>query len=247
MELEADPRQAVALYLKDKLSGTQLLRCLAAYPHWRVPARLEGLVPVFGNYDLGTGERNFLMFSDPQAYMACKERLGGEVLGEYFIDRVSGVKALSALGEEIAVVNINPFSPEEIHYSQEQIPRLRAWAQIVKVEHALETMGTKRPDFATIKAFAEYFFIMEETQYIALAPDGRGRKLAALFTAEDALENFLERNASRTGLKPVPINGEKLFSAIRRMPLEGLVFNCSGPAKPRAFPLAFCDEVLERG
>ena len=148
---------------------------------------------------------------------------------------------------EIDVVNINPFCPEEVHYGREQIPQMRAWAQVIKVEQALETMGTRRPDFATVKSFSEYYFVMEQSQYITLAPDGRGRKLAALFTAEDALENFLERNASREGLKAVPINGEKLFNAIRLMPLEGLVFNCSGPAKPRAFPMAFCDEVLNKG
>ena len=43
------------------------------------------------------------------------------------------------------------------------------------------------------------------------------------------------------------IDGDKLFNALRKMPIDGIVFNCSGPIKPKAFPLGFCDEVLSKG
>jgi len=243
----ADPRVAVGLFLNKKVSGSQLLRCLASHTLWRVPARLEGLVPIFQEYELSPGELHFLMFSDPEAYLRCRDHLGIEALGEYFIDRVPGSRAFSSITEEVSVVNINPFNPEEIHYTKQQIPRLRAWAQIIKVEQALETISGQRPDYAVLKSFPEYYFVMEDTQFIALAPDTRGRKLAALFTADDALEIFLDEHRDRGELKPIPIDGEKLFSAVKRMPLDGLVFNCCGPIRPRAFPLTFCDEILNKG
>jgi len=87
---------------------------------------------------------------------------------------------------------------------------------------------------------------MEDEQYVALAPDGRGRKIAAIFTAEDALDQFLE-NHPKPNRRPVPIAGEALFIAIRKMPLDGMVFNCSGPVKPRLFPLSFAAEILNNG
>ena len=62
MDESSDPRVAVGLYLNKKLSGIQLLRCLASHTLWRIPARLEGLVPIYHDYELSPGERHFLMF-----------------------------------------------------------------------------------------------------------------------------------------------------------------------------------------
>ena len=104
-------------------------------------------------------------------------------------------------------------------------------------------MENDKSGYDAIRSFNGYYFIMEDEQFIALVPDGRGRKYAALFTSDDALDLFLERNG-KPNMKPVPIGGATLFDAIRKMPLDGIVFNCSGPTRPRAFPLSFADEVL---
>ena len=244
MNAEAlNPRAAIDQFFKKKLTGTQLMRAMASYRGWQVPARLEGLVPVFTDFDLGRGSVHFFLFTDKDSYLECRNKLGIDVIGEYFIGNVAGFNAFEAIGEAVTVLNVNPYSYQEIHYTKEQLPRLKTWAQIVKTERALETASSARTGFDTIKAFSSYYFIMEEEQYIALAPDGRGRKLAALFTSDDTLDLFLERNG-KPNMRPVPIGGEALFSAIRRMPLDGMVFNCSGPVTPRAFPLSFSDDVL---
>jgi hypothetical protein len=240
-----NPRAAIAEFLGKKLTGTQLLRGLATFRGWEVPARLESMVPVFAIFDRGE-DRHFFMFSDKQAYLDCRAKIGIEAMGEYFISNLRGHSVFAALDDSVTVVNINPHCAQEIHYKKDQIPRLRSWARIIKTELALDSVEAKKTGYDAIRSFNEYYFIMEESQFIALAPDGRGRKLAALFTADDALDIFMERNG-KPAMKPVPINGEKLFGALKKMPLDGMVFNCSGPVTPQAFPLSFADEVLANG
>ena len=243
---ELNPRAAIDRFFNKKLSGTQLLRCLAIYRGWLVPARLENLVPVYSDFDLGNNLIHYFLFTDKDAYLRCRDKMGIEVVGDFYVGNVSGHSALDGIKEHIDVVNINPYSPQEVHYTKEQIPRLRTWARTVKTEMALESANSSMRGYSTIRNFDRYFFIMEDEQYVTLAPDGRGRKLAAIFTAEDTLDLFLERNP-KPNRRPVPINGESLFVAIQKMPLDGMVFNCSGPVKPRLFPLSFASEILEKG
>ncbi|HLX64608.1 MAG TPA: hypothetical protein VKX17_25270 [Planctomycetota bacterium] len=242
---ELNPRDAIGQFLKQRLTGTQLLRSLALYHNWRIPARLEGLVPVYNSFDLGHGSTHFFLFSDKDAYLQCRNQIGISIMGEYYIDNVAGHNAFASIGPEVTVVNINPYSEREIHYTLEQIPRLRAWSQIVRTEAALDAAQTDNTGHEAIREFPGYYFIMEDEQYIALVPDGRGRKFAALFTSDDALELYLQRYG-KPNMKPVPISGAALFKAIRNMPLDGLVFNCSGPTKAKAFPLAFAHELAQQ-
>lgn len=245
MAEEYNPRDAIDQFLRNKLTGTSLLRSISSYKGWRVPARLESLVPVFNSFDLGHGAIHFFLFTDKEAYLQCRNQVGVAIMGEYYIDHVAGYNAFGSIDGAVSVVNINPYSPQEIHYTLGQLPLLQAWSVILRTELALDAAQTEndKSGYATIRSFNGYYFIMEDNQYIALVPDGRGRKYAAVFTSDDALDLFLERNG-KPNMKPVSIGGATLFDAIRRMPLDGLVFNCSGPTKPRAFPLTFAEEVL---
>ncbi|MEI6231676.1 MAG: hypothetical protein WCT04_01385 [Planctomycetota bacterium] len=243
---ELIPRAAIDRFFSKKLTGTQLLRSLAVYRGWQVPARLENMVPVYTEFDLGNNVTHFFLFSDKDAYLECKKNIGGDILGDYFVGNVSGYSAFDTIKDTVDIVNINPYSPQEIHYTREQLHRLKTWAGIVKTEMALETVHSSMRGYATLRNFDKYWFIMEDEQFVVLAPDGRGRKLAALFTAEDALDLFMERNP-KPNRRAIPISGEALFKAIRKMPLEGMVFNCCGPTKPRFFPLAFAAEISDKG
>lgn len=243
---EHNLRTAIDSYFNKKLTGTQLLRTFAVYRGWHVPARLESLVPVFSDYDLGDGKRHYFLFSDKDAYLACRKKIGIEIMGDYYVGNVSGPSAIDAIKDTVDIVNINPYSAQEVHYKKEQIAELKTWSRIVKTEMALESANSSIRGYQTIRTFNNYYFIMEDEKFVALVPDRRGRKLAALFTANDALELFLERN-TKPNQRAIPIGGEALFSALRKMPLDGMVFNCSGPVRPRVFPLSFATEVLEKG
>jgi hypothetical protein len=247
-----DPRQAIAQFFQHQLTGTQLLRGLAGYRGWIVPANFNaqaGGEPTFITFNYGENDRHFFMFSDRQAYMDCRARLGIDALGQYTIDNLYGYNAWENVGEDVNVININPYSPSEIHYKQDQIPRLREWASVIRVEQALEQVLATDKGYDTIKAFKGYYFGMVsqgDQKYVALAPDGKGRKLAALFTADDTAQAYQDEQKN-AGLQLLTTDGTTLFRTLAKMPLDGIVFNCSGPIKPRAFTLAFAAEVLHRG
>jgi hypothetical protein len=84
---------------------------------------------------------------------------------------------------------------------------------------------------------------MDDNQLV-MAPDQKGRTLAAIFTAEDACAAFLEET-SQTHLQSLTYSGKNLFEILGKMDLTGMVFNCSGPITPVAFAAAFSQIVLE--
>ena len=83
---------------------------------------------------------------------------------------------------------------------------------------------------------------------MALAPDEGGRRLAAAFTAQDALQLFIVSRESVRGnddLVSVRLSGKELFSQIAASSeLDGLVINPSGPGQPLALSRAVADVVL---
>ena len=243
---ELNLRKAIDRFFNKKLTGTQLLRTFAVYRGWQVPARLDSLVPEFSVFDLGNGAKHYFLFSDKGAYLECRNKIGIHVMGDYYVGNVSGPSAIDAIKDTVDVVNINPYCAQEVHYIKEQIAQLKTWSRIVKTELALETANSSIRGYQTIRTFDTYYFIMEDEKYVTLAPDPSGRKLAAIFTASDALDIFLGGN-QKPSQRPIPIGGEALFSALRKMPLDGIVFNCSGPVRPRVFPLSFATEILEKG
>src|ERR1043165_3670660 len=116
---EPNPRKAIDQFLSNKLTGTSLLRSLSSYKGWRVPARLEGLVPVFNTFDLGHGAIHFFAFSDKDAYLQCRHQIGVAIMGEYYIDHVAGHSAFGSIDGSVSVVNLNPYSPQERRVGKE--------------------------------------------------------------------------------------------------------------------------------
>jgi len=89
---------------------------------------------------------------------------------------------------------------------------------------------------------------LDGSYQLALAPDDKGRRLAAVFTYDDAFEAFLpegEALHAEGQLLQVELAGPKLFEQLAQMSLDGLVFNCRGPARPIAFAQPFIAAILE--
>lgn len=85
-----------------------------------------------------------------------------------------------------------------------------------------------------LQSFEHYLLpLVEDEQgrlHMALAPDQQQRALVAVFTAEDAAQRFLQAAGDKLGKIHMDlIDGEKLFTQLNLLPLEGLVFNCYGP------------------
>ena len=82
---------------------------------------------------------------------------------------------------------------------------------------------------------------------MALAPDAEGRKLAAAFTAQDALQLFVVARDRHAGLEVISVrlSGKELFSNLAHTEdLDGIVFNPAGPGQPFALSLEVARAVL---
>jgi len=237
-----NPRQAIERYLENKLSGTELLRSIASYSRWVVPARFSGGQPVF--LEVGAnGSRHFYMFSDTQAFEQTLGTLGSNVIGEHFI-QLTGDAVLLSFDDSVDDLNINPNSEHPIYYKRHQFSLLRRWARVIRVERALDTVLSTNGGYDVIRDFDGYQIVMRSDQLghnLMLAPDTRGRKLAAIFTAEDTLEAYLNemRCDGWRDLEPLMMRGAELFDLLPKTPIDGLVFNCCGPVVAKAFTLAF--------
>jgi hypothetical protein len=241
------PETAIDLFFDEKLGGAQLLRSLASFDHWLAPAGIQAGGPTL-LYPTIDGCHHLFMFTGTGLYDVCREAMGPAGLGDHYLD-LTGDSLWLNLDPEATTVSINPYSPRAIHYKREQFPLLRKWAEIISVERALDNVLSTDRGFETIKTFAGYYFGFETSsgnKFMALAPDNKRRKLAAIFTAEDAAEAFQAGREPRS-VEMVSVGGEKLFKSLKSMPLDGIVFNCCGPATPCAFSIAFADKVLERG
>lgn len=247
-----DARTAVREHLAGRLSHAALFRSLMAHPDWHVPvcAGTDDEATVMTFVD-AAGERWIKVFTDLGAVEAWAEQFGGEADGRCIV--TSGTNLFGALDDELAGVEINPGLPEGVHYQRPHIPLLRQWARITELESALETIDADETPLGLLRDYDAYVLVLKRTgpdsAHLVLAPDDDGRALAAVFTAEDTLAAFFDQVLSAADFEPIPVrvNGEQLFTQLRALPLDGLVFNCSGPVRPRAFGKRLADYVLGRG
>jgi hypothetical protein len=246
---DLDPRSAIQLFHDGSLAGRELLRCFASYPRWIVPASFGAGGPALLEFRSG-GSRHFYLFSDIEAYDAARRAVGESVMGEHYIE-MTGDSVWLSFDSDVNALNINPHSPQQIYYKPEQFPRLRRWASTIRVERALDNVLATDDGYESIFAFDGYYLVKkagDDRGQLQLAPDSRGRTLAAVFTAEDSLEAYVnEMSHTRSEvLEPHLLSGSLLFELLVKAQLDGFVFNCCGPVTPRAFALAFSRRVIEK-
>lgn len=107
----------------------------------------------------------------------------------------------------------------------------------------IETIFTKEISqeelLQTLRSYSSYLLPIirdeEGTANIALAPDHQNRQLIAVFTAPDCFQAFQKAAEGKLGNLTVDeVSGEKLFTDLSQLPIDGLVFNCYGPVQPQA-------------
>ncbi len=244
-----DAQTAIREHLAGRLAQATFFRSLMLHADWHVPVHTEtdSEVAVRTFVD-AAGERWVKVFTDRRAAELWAAQSGGEPAGRCLV--TGGTNLFGALDDELAGVEINPGSPDGIHYRRQHLPFLRQWARITELESALETIDTGETPLGLLREYDAYVLVLKRTgpdsAHLVLAPDDSGRALAAVFTAEDTLAAFFDQVLSAADFEPIPIrvNGEQLFTQLRVLPLDGLVFNCSGPVQPRAFGKRLADYVL---
>jgi hypothetical protein len=143
-------------------------------------------------------------------------------------------------------------TPYDIIYDKQLFGRLRDMAEAVEIEKTLIALRQDTAGDGAVRAVREYYYLavttIEGRQRILLAPDARGRRLAGVFTADDTFDAFgpdAKAQAGDGAIQQIQLDGQRLFTTLQRMQLDGTVFNCAGPVTPVAFAAGLSQVVLE--
>lgn len=122
-----------------------------------------------------------------------------------------------------------------LRFDPEQFELLRAFALALEVEVVI---AGGRPGDVTgmLNRHPRYWVGLDASgATVHLAPDPRGRRLAAVCTAPDALDSLLVAWGPSAPAQIAELDGSALFALLCQQDIEGLVFNPCGPLQPRAF------------
>jgi hypothetical protein len=163
-----------------------------------------------------------------------------------------GHRVLSLIPSDLAGVNLNPASTHAAHFRQEQLGELKRVAACMNVTERLAQDELDEDDLAVFRSHAHWLVVLhhdegDDSYELALAEDKEGRALGAIFSTDEALQAFLSFEAEEEDGRIMELDGHELFGQIAEMGLDGIVFNCAGPTRPRAFAAAFASLILAAG
>ena len=238
--------QAIQDFLGGGIGGPTLLRTILGEHHWVVPATEGGAVELVG--DAETGSR-LALFTSEQRLRAWRQRRVQAAQG--LVVETGGPRFFWDATEGVVGVDIDPESQGAVYLHEHQLPQVRRWAQALEVEAIVSGEANPPDAFERLLRYEGYWVLVRRSEQadvpeMALAPDHEGRKLAAVFTAEDTLDRFLEVHGEDT-TPPITVDGHTLFQRLQAMPLDGIVFNCAGgPVPPKALAPDFVRVVLQK-
>ena len=250
----------IAQWRNKQINGLGLMRGLVGYEAWVVPISEAAAVRALAHNDgpslqLSTdpaGKVSLLLFSDVDALHRYRQSASAQ--GEQHFLTLRGGGLFIGPFENVNRIHIDPLSPYDIFYDTEQFPRLFEMARAIALEQALTSLrqGTA-PDGIAVKVreFDEYRIAIaqhESGPSLLMAPDSKGRSLAAVFTAQDAFDAYVPTAKKQSGgseVKETKLGGPALFKLLLSMKLDGIVFNCEGPVRPIAFALGLASIILQ--
>jgi SseB protein N-terminal domain len=252
----------VAQWRDGKIDGLGLMRGLIGYGEWQVPISERALAQALGGNALPAlqltsdkeGKTCLLLFSSAPAYQRYGDANADHSTPPQHFVTLPGSTLFGASLETVDRICIDPFSPQDIFYDKPQFGRLREYAGAILVEEALTGLRhgqAKDGAVAVVRDYRAYSLAVVErdgSPRLLMAPDQKGRALAAIFTAADAYDAFMPDAKAAAGggeVREMIYEGRALFEALQGMRLDGLVFNCSGPVAPIAFAPGFAKVVIE--
>ena len=158
----------------------------------------------------------------------------------------------SWLDTNLGAIVLNPASAAALQFTREYFDLLLRWAQIVELETALRGQSTINELAIKIRNFGSFLlplFRTDTVTHIVLAPDDKGRQLAAIFTAPDAAKTYIDAAAQQDPDLEIyldELDGTNLMTNLLALHadgmLDGVVFNCFGPV-PVALPMSFIHHI----
>ncbi|MBX7057544.1 MAG: hypothetical protein K1X75_05715 [Leptospirales bacterium] len=235
-------------------AGSALYRALVQFPDWLVPViSAQGDPPEERFFSLSIdGQSALPLFSETSlAEQWAPDAEGGVAR----MLRLNGAFLFSRDLSAFEMVILDPDAPSERRLASKCFLELARMAASCGIEGLLQEFGSGDPPDIVQSArhlinYRDYQIMTldgERSSQLALAPDARGRRLAAVFTSEDRLQPFADWLQNIDGSKKYArehLSGRDLFGALRNMPLDGVVFNCNSP-DPLAFSADFFDLLFD--
>lgn len=251
---------AITAWQQTSLTGAQLMREMVSYERWNVPISDAAAKQALRDNTMSRllisededGVKRLYIFSGADAYRTYQNETGDR-RPQTFLS-VAGSWLFQLPMDGVDYVAIDPFTDYNVAYGREHLERLALFARAVVVEHALAdlragNLASEQVTTEMLKLLLNYrtyqlaFVQQADAASLAYAPDSQGRRLAAVFTHDDAFRAYAS-DARNGGVQSITLDGRTLFERLREAELGGIVFNCAGPAKPVAFALGIADVVL---
>ena len=225
--------EAVDAFKAGDLSDADLYRTIMAHPGWQVVAEVDDAGATrLGVLRTPNGGRILELFSGADSLASFCAQEQAEMPAKML--QLPGFHLFGTLADAaVDRINLDLHSPHATHFLRDQIPLLRAWAEVVTVELALAAPDRLPNPFAALRRFDGFNVVIRvdgaERDFV-MAPDAT-RMLAAVFTAEDTVDEFLaevgETITAELGGELVVerMAGVPLFEALAQMSLDGIVFN----------------------
>lgn len=243
-----EAQTALELFKSKDISIHQCFRALCQFEQWVVGAKEQNgeKFPVLNE---GPEGHWLLVFSSITAYRnyLVEKQLPIDhpyltIPGQWLFDNADD--KLQGIALDIGTEHTMPIYQKQFEY-------LGQWSNALAVEKIIAELKFKDTSehLKAVAKFPRYFLPVtqaKDNMQIILTPDADNRQLAAVFTAQDAGELFIAEAKEGLGeaVSLQECSGSNLFNALQSMPLDGLVFNPSGPTTPVAFGIALLDAIM---
>ncbi|MCB9519827.1 MAG: hypothetical protein H6699_03000 [Myxococcales bacterium] len=241
----------------------EVYRAIVEHDAWLVPATRDGERLAAHLVERDDGARFLEVFSSAGARARAAAVEGAELANGPWVELRGDVLFGSLPLDGADRVNLDLHSEHATHFYRDQLPVLAAWARVAAVERALAHPDQFADALDVVAGFDAYYEVWARDGSVSgggpagrvLAPDSAGRRLAAVFTAEDRATAFARALAEAArgadwgsvddAPRPVDVelraaDGGVVFARLAADGVDGVVFN------PRAgcAPVALAGRVL---
>ncbi len=255
-----DAKAAILEWKNKSITNFQLLRRLVTFDKWNVPISEAAVGEMLASnhvsriqfHQTPDGQKMMLLYTDSEAYSDGFTLNGEPVAPQHFLTTTGACVFRQLMAPEFTSVSIDSGTPSAVLFVGAQVDGLREVATAVDIEGYLAQLRRGQGPDGCVRQVGEYraYCIavrkIDGQHSICYAPDDQHRKLIAVFTTDDAYDNYVARlpDEITDTMFQVKMPGPKLFDHLLKQPADGLVFNCCGPTKPVAFAPGLCGIIL---
>ncbi|MGC6493883.1 MAG: hypothetical protein ACON5B_13690 [Myxococcota bacterium] len=220
------------------------LRSLIAHATWHIPAAMGEQGP-----KMAFTADTLSIYDSSEGLGAANLAATGTQEGLFLTMDGRGLFGQALRGHALTSLTIHREGQDPMNLGPEDLVRATIMADGMTIDDVLLGRSNAADGFTKMRTFQHFKVPGREHEGrfgLMMAPDAKGRKLAAIFTTEDAAQAFVTAVESELSMTPVmkTMDGHALFSMLAGVQLDGLVFNCKGPDAPKAVAPQFAAVVL---